>query len=194
MPTNILSFSLSILAAAVSVAVTFCIKDYLQKRADYAKLRKKLERIAGKNATVIYHPERGGTSVLGTGLCKIVEIDEHGITLKNELQTVFVPIGKLLQAEIILPCENYEEARLAQLKKDMDDFAEALVPALIDKILPSMVEAMEEELVGDTELSIVLGVKMRHLLEDEGYEIRKLPSPDTKKRRGKSVEKPDKAE
>ena len=184
MPTDVLSFALYILAAAVSVAVTFYIKDYLQKRADYAKLRKKLEKIAGKNATVIYFPERGGMSSIGAGLYRIIEIDEHGITLRNELQTVFVPVAKLLQAEIILPCDDYEEARLARLKKDMEDLADAMVPAMIDRMLPAFVEAVEKEMAADdTEISMIIGLKIKRLLEDEGYEIRKLPSPDSRKGR-----------
>ena len=180
MPTDVFSFALSILVAAVSVAVTFYIKDHLQKRADYARLRKKLEKIAGKNATVVYFPERGGMSSISAGLYRIIEIDEHGIALRNELQTVFVPVAKLLQTEIILPCDDYEEVRLARLKKDMEDLADAMVPAMINKMLPAFIEAVEKEMaVADTELSMIMGVKIQHLLKDEGYEVRKLPSPDT---------------
>ena len=83
----------TIATIVVTVAVTFYIKDYLQKRTEYAKLRKKLQKIAGKEAEILYAVSEFGSNAFQT--YTITEIDEHGVTIQNALQTIFIPAAKL---------------------------------------------------------------------------------------------------
>ena len=152
----------------VSVAITFYAKDYFQKKLEYSKLRKKLEKIAGKHATILYQGQ----------LSKIIEIDEHGITVQNELHTIFVPARKLLESEMILPCENYEKAKISKLRKDMEEHMDALMPAMFDRMFPAMMKAIQENFIEDmfeerSEVSAVIGVKIQKVLQEEGFEIKK---------------------
>ena len=53
MQVNIHTIIISITTAVLTLPVTFYIKDYLQKRSDYNKFRRKLEKFAGKCANVL---------------------------------------------------------------------------------------------------------------------------------------------
>jgi len=173
-----------IATTAATVAITFYLKDYLQSKKEYSKLRKKLEKVAGKNATVLFGGVGFGPST--SQLYKIIDIDSHGITLQNELHTIFVPGKKLLQLEMIVPCDDYEKKKLEKVKKDMVEFMDALLPAMFDKLFPVMEEAMKEHFMEDFssdkgEFSAIIGVKIQKVLSEEGYEIRKLESANKKK-------------
>ena len=180
MQIDLLPAIVFLITTVVAVAISFYVKDFLQTKSEYGKLRKKLERVAGKHATILY----GGTGFgpgAATQLFKIEDIDNHGITLKNDLQTIFVPAKKLLQAEMIVPCDNYEQAKMEKIKKDMEQFMDGLMPAMFDKLFPAMTNAIKsnfvEEIMGDEgEVSAVLGIKIQKVLSEEGYEIKKLDS------------------
>jgi hypothetical protein len=170
---------LTILVGAISVALAFYIKEFLQKRNTYSSLRKKLERIAGKNALVIYNP--GAGLGMGPQLFKIANVDNHGVMLENELHTVFVPAAKLIESEMILPCSNYEKARLDKARKDFEEMADTLVPAMVNKMIPQMFNVMREYILEEFvqeegEFSAVVGIKIQKALEAEGYTIKKIPS------------------
>lgn len=174
------SFVGFLVSTVVTVAISFYLKDYFQTRAEYSKMRKKLNAIAGKHATVLFAEPGGGFEKLQ--LYRIENIDGHGITLKNELHTVFVPSRRLLQADMILPCDNYEEARLNKMKRDMERMMDALMPAMFDRLFPALMNAIQDtmldEFTSDTgEFSAVIGLKIQKVLSEEGFEIkRKLVS------------------
>ena len=169
-----------LVSTTAAVTVSFYIKDFLQTRSEYNKLRKKLENVAGKRATILYAGTGFGPGAANQ-LFKIVDIDGHGITLENELQTVFVPAKKLLQSEMIVPCDNYEEAKLNKIRKDMEQFMEHLMPAMFDKMLPAMKQAVEEQFAEDMMrdqggIAAIIGIKIQKVLTQEGFEIKKLDS------------------
>ena len=162
---------ISILAFVVSAGLTFYLKDYFQKRSDYGKLKKKLEQIAGKGAMVIYSP---GTGMgMGPQPFKIVDFDREGVTIRNEVQTVFLPASKLIQSEMIIPGDNYEEAKFAKLKKEMEDMMDAMVPALFQKMMPAIKEALQKEMANEQgDFSAIIGIRVQKALQDEGFEIK----------------------
>jgi len=89
-----------------------------------------------------------------------------------------VPAKKLLQAEMVVPCDNYEEAKLIKIKKDMEQFMDSLLPAMFDKMFPALEKAMKDNFIEDIleekgEVSAVIGVKIQKVLSEEGYEIKK---------------------
>ena len=168
---------ISIIAFVVSAGLTFYLKDYIQRRSDYEKLKKKLEQIAGKGATVIYSP---GTGVgMGPQPFKIVDFDRQGVTLQNEVQTIFVPSSKLIQSEIIIPSERYEEAKFARVKKEMEDVMDAMFPGMIQKMLPAIKEWLQEEIVKEKgDFSAVIAVRVQKALKDKGFEIKEITGKD----------------
>lgn len=85
MEVNIYTIIISITIAVLTFAVTFYIKDYLQKRSDYNKLRKKLEKFAGKGANVLYSTGSGTGIGMGPKYLKLL------ITIKMalHLKTIF---------------------------------------------------------------------------------------------------------
>jgi hypothetical protein len=96
---NIQETIITIVVGAISVAISFYLKDFMLQKQQYKKLRAKLEKIAGKNARVIYGKDE---------TLKITEIDESGVTLENDFKTIFVPTAMLLQTEMILPSDKYD--------------------------------------------------------------------------------------
>ena len=132
---NIQEIAISIVVGAISVAISFYLKDFLLRKQEYQKLRAKLEKIAGKNATVIY----GENEVF-----KLKEIDESGIVLENELKTIFVPTAMLLQTQMILPSDRYSElVKEKELEKE-----KRTAKLFMDEMktgFPSMYQPMQEE-------------------------------------------------
>ncbi len=156
-----------------TAAVTFYLKDYLQKRADYRSLRQKLEQIAGKEARVLYSLGPGANVGIGPQLFKIHEIDKHGVVLKNELQTVFVPTAKLVQSEMVLPSDDWKERKKEKMREDIADFIEPVFEAVKEHLL----EDFQQE---EGEFSAVIGFHFEQYLEKEGYdiELKKLKGPN----------------
>jgi hypothetical protein len=161
---NITALIVGLIALVGTIAITFYVRDYLQKKQEYKQLREKLEKIAGRNAKILYSP-------VGVGLqeFKITGIDESGITIENELHTVFIPPNKLLQTEMILPVDKYEKLKHEKLKKDMELTFDAMMPAMLDKMVPAIMATMQESMIEEKgELSMVIGMKIARVLEEEG--------------------------
>jgi hypothetical protein len=176
MQIDLLPILIFLISLVTTVAITFYLKDYLQSKNEYRKLRKKLEKVAGKNSTIIYATTIGGFGA--SHLYKIYDIDDNGITLHNDMQTIFVPAKKLLQSEMIVPCEEYEKVKMLKMKKDMEDMMDNFIPAMFDKLFPAILNAMKnnfmEELIEEEgEVNAVIGFKIQKILSEEGYEIKK---------------------
>lgn len=177
MQIDLLEVGIFFVTLIVTVAVTFYIKDFFQKKSEYSKLRKKLERIAGKHATIIYNVP-GSSGPGSSQLFKITDIDEHGITINNELQTIFIPVAKLIKSEMILPCDDYDNVKAAKLKKDMEQMMEAMMPALMNSIRKNFLEEMMME---KGEMSAVIGFKIQQVLSEEGFKITKVATEEKPK-------------
>ena len=92
---------------------------------------------------------------------------------------MFVPANEVLNSEIILPCDDYQRARIEKHKQDMEEFADTLVPALFGKMVPVMQQYMEEkflEEVGDFSVFIALRVQktVNDTLKERGLKFDKL--------------------
>lgn len=174
---NVLVF---LVVLVVTVAVTFYLKDFLQKRMEYGALRKKLATISGKGSTIIYLP--GNHQLLGPKgqLFKIEDIDNRGVTLKNELETVFVPAAKLVKSEMIIPSDDFDEIRQKLANQEMERMMDGIMDPMFNKMFPAMFDAIEERLVdrlgeSEGEFSAAIMFKFTRFLKDEGLEIKKLP-------------------
>lgn len=151
-----------VLTTVLSVAVTFYLKDFLQKKNEYKKLKGKLEAIAGRNAYIVY---TGAGSGVGSNLYKITDIDEGGVTLKNSIQTVFIPPQLLLNSAMIVPEDNYEALKEAYQAKELEAVTETMFQPLFDKL----VESFETEIKNDDgELSSKIEIKVIQILEAKG--------------------------
>jgi|TARA_R110000851_G_scaffold317770_1_gene481363 hypothetical protein len=151
-----------IFATVVSVAITFYLKDFLQNKSEYKKLKKKLEAVAGRNAYIVY---TGAGSGVGSNLYKITDIDEGGVTLKNSVQTIFIPPQLLLYSAMIVPEENYEELKKEYQAKEIEVVSEAMFQPLFDK----MRESLESDIADDDgELSSRIEVRVIQILEAKG--------------------------
>jgi len=160
----------AVLSVVVGTPITFYLKDYLVARRNYRNFKDKLEKIAGVNAEVLY-PVAGGMPGSLTRTFKIIDINRQGLVLQDKLSTIFVPSKKVLQTEMILPAENYETLRRAQMERDFNEVINAMFPPLIDKIKEVFVT---ELLSGDTDLSAVVGVKVTSVLKDAGVDTSKI--------------------
>ena len=126
--------AITIIVGAISVAISFYIKDFLMQKAQYRKLRKKLEKVAGRNANVLYGENE---------MFKIKDFDEDGVTLENDLKTIFIPIGMLLQNETILPSTNY--SKIMKEKKEEESQEKIMeMRAVYESSLPSMMSSLKE--------------------------------------------------
>src|SRR5688572_3371258 len=111
MNINYQEIIVSIIVGVVSVTLAFYIKDFLIQKNEFRRLRQKLEKVAGKNARVIYNDE----------IYKVTYVDESGIILNGELNTVFIPTSKLLQTETILPSDRFDEEKKAKQRREEEE-------------------------------------------------------------------------
>lgn len=173
MSIDLSTLVVSIVVFVVSAGLTFYLKDYIQRRSDYGKLKKKLEQIAGKGAMVVYSP--GAGLGMGPQLFKIVDFGREGVTLQNEVQSIFVPASKLIQSEMIVPSDRYEEARMNRFRQDMDNMMDAMVPAIAKKVLPTLKEAIQQEMADEKgDFTAVVGIQVQKALESEGLQIKRV--------------------
>ena len=61
---NLTTLIIGLITLVGTIVITFYIKDYLQKKREFAQLREKLENIAGKNAKILFESGSG----IGGGL------------------------------------------------------------------------------------------------------------------------------
>jgi len=167
--------AISIITLVGTTALTFFLKDLLQRYLYYRKLRSKLDNIAGVRASVLYENLE----------YKIITIDQQGIVLKSDLQTIFIPIKKALENILVIPGDYYEKVKegmeqelhmkmKARVLDMMDDMMDQMLPKMFAKIKEQLtLEMMEDE----TELSMVVGMKITKILQDEGMELKKVKKP-----------------
>lgn len=167
---------LSVVASSFGVAIAFYVKDFLEQRGAYRRLRARLEHIAGKNATVVYESPQSTQIAPKATLYRIQEFNADGVVLKNDLHTIFVPIQAVLDEDLILPCENYEEEIHKREREEMTRFMEILLPEIMKKIIQTMKNELTKELGSQgTELNAVIGVQIAKVLKENGLEVRRLP-------------------
>ena len=175
MSVDVPTVVISILASVVLSMLTFYLKDYLQRRSDYGKLKKKLEQIAGKGAMVVYSV--GSGMGMGSQLYKIEDFDREGVTLKNDVQRIFVPASKIVQSEWIIPGEDYEKAKLAKGKQEIENMMDAVFPAMFQK----MKEVIGQEILTEGgDLNAVIGVTVRKSLHEQGLDIKQTKEIEKK--------------
>jgi hypothetical protein len=169
---------LSVVASSFGVAIAFYVKDYLEQRGAYRRLRTRLERIAGKNATVVYESPQSTQIAPKATLYRIQEFNADGVVLKNDLHTIFVPIQAVLDEDLILPCENYEEEIHRREREEVTRFMNFLLPEMTSKIIQTMKQELAKELGSQgTELNAIIGVQVTKALQESGLEVRRLPGP-----------------
>ena len=176
---GIVEIVIAIVSLVVAAAITFYIKDWYQKRRDYNQLIEKINKIAGKGAKVIY-----AVPGIGSDLYKIESIDSSGIFLKSEVQSIFLPIKKVLESEIILPADDYLHQKKEKMKKDFEEVADTIFPVMFDKMFPPMLEAIQtnfiDKLEPGGEIDAIIGVRITKALKDHGLEIKQIESKDKK--------------
>ena len=174
---------ISIVTLVVAIGITFYVKDFYQKRSEYKKLEDKLNKIAGKGATVIYSESQ---NMFDRDLYTIDSIDPNGVILKSKVQTIFLPSKKVLESEFILPADNYGQMKTEKMKKDMEQMADAMVPALMDKMFPALIKGVKEYFIEvlepGGEFNAVVGFKIQKALEEQGLEIKQKESEENKKK------------
>lgn len=158
----IVGIVIGVVTAIIATAITFYIKDYLKERAKFKKFKEKLEGIAGKNATVI---------IPNIGQVKVIDISKQGLTVKSELCTTFIPMEKVVQTDIALPAENYDELLKETMRKGFEQSLDVLFPPLMEKLKEVFVK---EFLKDDTEMSAILAFKVRGELKEQGYHVKEL--------------------
>jgi len=166
---------ITIITGAISVAITFYIKDVLKRRSQYKNMKEYLGKMAGKNAHIVYNGQ----------LHKIEDISNDGIVLGDGFQKVFIPVESALSSVIILPVDehNYESAvferQMKVTRKIMNTMFEEMVPKLLDTVK----EQFEDN---TSEFSFMFAGKFKKFLEDEGLEVKRLQNK--KKGSEKSVD------
>jgi len=158
----IIGILIGVVTAVIATAITFYIKDYLEERAKFGKFKMKLEKIAGKNATVI---------IPNIGQVKIVDVSKQGLTVRSELCDTFIPMEKVLQTEIALPVENYDKLLKETMRKNVEQSLDLVFPPLMEKLKEVFVQ---EFLKDNTEMSAILAFKVKAELKEEGYPVKEL--------------------
>ena len=151
-----------IVSTVISVAVTFYLKEYLQSKKEYKSLKKKLESVAGRNAYIVYTGEGSG---VGGNLYKITDIDQGGITLKNSIQTIFLPPKLLLNSPMIVPEDDYERLKKEYQAREIQN----VVESMFEPMFTRMIQEIESDLNSDDgELSSQIELRVIQVLETKG--------------------------
>ncbi|GLS26418.1 hypothetical protein [Marinibactrum halimedae] len=177
-PIEIFEAFAFLLGVAVTAAASFYVKDYVQQKREFSKLKNKLNSIAGKNSTILYEVGHLPPPLGGLQIFKIDDVSEFGITITSKLQTVFVPAKKLLETDVILPVPEYETKKQELLVAQMKQQMAAMVPVMMEELFPPMLDAMKKEMFqimaqGEGEFSAVIGIQLQSFLEDNGYRLTK---------------------
>ena len=151
----LLGIGIGVATTVVTTGVTFYVKDYLQERAKFRKFKAKLEDVAGKNAEVL---------IPYIGLVKIIEINKQGIVVDSQLCKTFIPMEKVMQTEISLPVQNYDELRKEVALKNINESMDLVFPPLMDKLKEIFVK---EFLDSESELNAVVALQVKAVLQDK---------------------------
>ena len=82
---------------------------------------------------------------------------------------------------MIIPIENYEEAKFNRVKQEMESMMDAMFPAMVNKMIPAVKEAIQKEMLDEKgDFSAVIGIRMQKVLEEEGLEIKQIKDKDKK--------------
>ncbi len=164
----------TILATIISTAIIFYLKDSMQRRSDYYKLKKKLWNICGKNAPILYN---GEPYILDN-------IDRYGVMLKSKMQQIYLPVAKVLRSEIVLPCEEYDSVKeekeketFNKMKRYMFEMLDEMMPKIFEKVRENIIDTIGDD---ESDISAVIGIKIKRQLKESGYEIKKIV--DSKKK------------
>ncbi|EID0034571.1 hypothetical protein LA064_004749 [Vibrio alginolyticus] len=96
---------------------------------------------------------------------KITDIDEGGVTLKNSIQTIFIPPQLLLNSAMIVPEDNYETLKKEYQAKEIETVAEAMFQPLFERMIDSIEEDLNQD---DGELSSRIEIRIIQILEAKG--------------------------
>jgi hypothetical protein len=163
-------FLISIVSLISTTALTYFMTDRLQQHLEYRKLKTKLDNFAGLQAIVIFENSK----------YKILSVDNHGIVMQNEMQTIFIPIRKALENVIALPSDRYDtlkdrgdkhtyEKTKSQFLQVMDELVDQIFPKLATRIKQEfMTDIMQEQ----TDVHFALRMLLARLLEAEGIASR----------------------
>lgn len=151
----LIGVGIGVITTVIATGITFYIKDYLKERAKFRKFKEKLEQIAGKNAEVL---------IPNVGLVKMIEINKQGIIVESQLCKIFIPMEKVMQTEISLPFENYDEVRKELTVKNLKESLDLMFPPLMDKLKEVFVK---EFLDSESELNAVVALQVKSVLQDE---------------------------
>ena len=161
MNIEISTIIVAVITSVITVFLAFYLRNHLQEKFDYRKLKAKLESIAGKNAKIVY----SGAGNTGGILYKIIEVNKSGLTIKNKAHEVFIPITKVLKMDFILPAENYEKLKDESEAKEIEKFSSAM----FDPLFKKMAESIEDELTKNSgDLSNSLEARVICILEEKG--------------------------
>lgn len=167
MAVELTSIAVTVATAAVTVVIAFYVKDFLSDRAAYSKLRKKLENVAGKHATIVY----AGAGDMGGILYKIMDISKEGIVIENTVHKIFLPVAQVLRLPIILPVEDYKTIREKYEKESI----EKVTSTLFEPILSKLEESLEQNITQpDSDISASIEGKVINILEERGMLLKPL--------------------
>lgn len=161
MTVDLTSIAVTVVTSAVTVVIAFYVKDFLSDRAAYSKLRKKLENVAGKQATIVY----AGAGDMGGILYKITDISKEGIVIENTVHKIFLPIAQVLRLPIILPVDDYKTMREKYEKESIEKMSGALFEPILNKLEESLEQNITQP---DSDISASIEHKVISVLEVKG--------------------------
>ncbi|WP_045857973.1 hypothetical protein [Teredinibacter purpureus] len=153
-----------VISSVVTVIFVFYIKGFLSDRSAYSKLRKKLENVAGKNATIVY----AGAGDIGGTLYKIIEIGKEGITIENPVHKIFLPVSQVLRLPMVLPVDDYKTIKEDYEKEQLEKVSGALFDPLFEKLEESFEQNVTQP---GSEIGASIEVKVINILEEKGLLI-----------------------
>ena len=124
---SFLEIIISIIVVIITTAITFFLKDQLQRYLDYKKLKAKLANVAGVAAYVIY----------GGNRYRIGAIDRHGILLESDAENIFIPINRALENTVTIPSDDYDQIK-RKVEEDEHEKVKARMLDAMDSMFPNI--------------------------------------------------------
>jgi hypothetical protein len=184
MEFELIHIFLSIISFLLTTVVGLYITHKYNERKEYKNFLKRLNNIVGLGGKIIYKNNETYE------IFQIKEISKQGVTLIGFNITVYVPIDKLMEEEIIVPEQDYEEIMKnlneenTMKDQELEEFRQKRIAEIYaysnrdmikNYLFPELEKMLSESIIKENSpISESLEEKLLEFLKNNGYNIKKI--------------------
>lgn len=184
MELQLIDIFLGVISFLLSTVVGLYLNHKYNERLEYKDFLQRLNKIVGLGGKIMYKIDNT------EGLFQITEINQQGVTLTGFNVTIYVPIDKLMEQEIIVPDQDYDEIiknleeENSLKNQELEEFRQKRIAEIYaysnrdmikNYLFPELEKMLTESIISDgSPISETLEEKLLEFLKNNGYEIKKV--------------------